>query len=167
MDEGVAFSAAVFVLVVVAYGSLASFNSMKSTLAPWYGPVVTEDEVTLAQWADVNIPHNTLFAADLFGCEMLTATARAICTVGGAWELADNPNQRFYDNERSFLANSSEESWQLFRQYNVTYVMTAPRTMFYGYGYKQPDNAKFSDTKYFTLVKSIGVANLYAVRQPQ
>jgi len=164
MEEKIALAATAIVLMAIAfYGATTGFDVMSNTLAPWYDPVVKLDEVALAEWSNENIPHNTLFAGDLFACEMLTATARAICTVGGAWELADNANTRFFENEKAFTANSSKESWEIFKKYRATYVLVHPRQAFYGYGYKQPHNENFEEKKYFELVKQIGQAKLYQV----
>ena len=154
--------AVVALLFIVGAGAW-NYASVNSALSPWYDPIVTRDEVKLALWADGNIPPGTLYAADLFACEMLTATARAVCSVGGAWELADNANQRFSDNEKAFLTNSSKEAWELNAKYGVKFVLTSPRTGFYAYGYKQPQNLKWNDSGHFQLYREEGQAKLYKV----
>lgn len=161
--EKIRLAFATLALAAICAGALANYSSVRSQLSPWYEPIVTRDEVQLALWADENLPAGTLYAADLFACEMLTATARGICTIGGAWELADNANQRFADDEKAFLSNSSKEAWEIFRKYEARYVLTSPRTAFYAYGYKPPSNEKFGDAKYFSLVHQIGQAKLYKV----
>lgn len=163
MEKVEAVASAIVLAVIVFYGATTGFQTMRGTLAPWYDPVVSNDEVLLALWADENVAHETLFAGDLFACEMITATARGICTVGGAWELADNANKRFFENEKAFTANSSKEAHEIFVKYKAEYAVAHPRQAFYGYGYKQPRNNNFEDKKYFALAKQIGEAKLYKV----
>lgn len=163
VEEKIRLVVATLALVGIAALGVANYPTVRSQLSPWYDPIVSRDEVAVALWADANLPPRALYAADLFACEMLTATARAICAVGGAWELADNANQRFSENERAFLSNSSEEAWQVFRKYEARYVLTSPRTAFYAYGYKPPSNQKFGDARYFQLVHQAGEAKLYKV----
>lgn len=161
--EKIRIALAFVALALIVGIGWANFSAVHWQLTPWYEPVVTPDEVQLAIWADNNLPFRTLYAADLFACEMLTATARGICTIGGAWELADNANQRFSENEKAFLSNSSQEAWNIFAKYNAQYVLTSPRSGFYAYGYKQPMNEKFSDPKYFKFVHQEGQAKLYKI----
>lgn len=163
MEEKIRVALAIVALVAICGLAVANYSSVRSHLTPWYDPVVTRDEVQMALWADENLLPRTLYAADLFACEMLTATARGVCTIGGAWELADNANQRFAENEKAFLANSPEEAWNIFSKYGVQYVLTAPRTGFYAYGYKTASLEKFGDGRYFQLVHQEGQAKLYRV----
>lgn len=156
---------ALVALAIVVGGAFAFFPIINGSLAPWYGPVVAEDEVQLALWVDGNLPHGTLFAADLFACEMLTATARVVCSVGGAWELADRANQRFFDNEKAFIAESPREAWDIFREYGVKYAFTSSRKGFYGYGYKDAPLEKFADGNYFEFVRAVGSARVYRVKE--
>ncbi|MFQ5405754.1 MAG: hypothetical protein ACE5DI_01200 [Candidatus Micrarchaeia archaeon] len=129
-----------------------AFSAMKGLLEPWYGAVLTKEETQAAIWADKNIPRKELFAADLFACETLTAVSQKTCTIGGAWELADNPNQRFSENEKAFTTNSTFEAYQILKKYNVKYVFYSPRNAFYAYGWKYPQTEKFNDNKYFDVI---------------
>lgn len=157
-------AAAVLFAGVLAVASQAyAYKNMENELAPWYGPMISQDEIAAAMWADENLAHWQLFSADLFACEMLTAVARQYCSVGGAWELADNANQRFADNEKVFTTPSALEAWQLSKKYGVKYVLVEARQSFYGYGYKLPNAGKFSDTKYFRLIHRVGRASVYEV----
>lgn len=139
--------------------------SMKGTLSSWYDPVVTPGEVEAAKWSYDNLQHQRLFAADLFACEMLTAVAFQVCSVGGAWELADNPNQRFLDNQQFFLTNSSQEAYGLVTKYGIDYAFVADRSGFYAYGWKQPALEKFSDSDYFEKIYGKDGVNIFKVKQ--
>lgn len=145
---------AVFVLLLAAAIVLYATPRMSAVLTPWYSPVVTAQEVEAAEWVQRNVQPKQLFAGDLFACEMLTAVARQVCSVGGAWELADNANQRFYDNERAYMTNSSDEAHTLLKRYGVRYVFIAGRSAFYGYGWKQPEAQKFHDASRFAPIYS-------------
>ena len=154
---------AVFVAIVLAAAWLA-FAGAKGTLGPWYDPVVTKEEVDAAIWVDKNIPAKSLFAADLFACEMLVSAGNQVCTIGGAWELADNANTRFYENEQAFMSNSSQQAHTLFAKYRVQYVFVHPRTSFYAYGWKKGNITKFSDAKYFERVYADRGTEIYRVK---
>ncbi len=163
MEEKNRLAIAAIALAAICGIAVANYSSVHSALTPWYEPIVSQDEVQMALWADANLPPRTLYAADLFACEMLTATARGVCSIGGAWELADNANQRFSENEKAFLSNSSQEAWGIFKKYGSQYVLAAPRTGFYAYGYKQPANEKFENLTYFQAIYQIGEVKLYKV----
>ncbi len=129
-----------------------AFSSMKNTLGPWYDAVVWPEEVDAAIWADKNLPRKELFAADLFACEMLAAVARKTCSIGGAWELADRPNERFQDNEKAFLSNFSKEKYTLLTKYGIKYVFASNRQAFYAYGWKYPELEKFGNELFFEKI---------------
>ncbi|MFA6049145.1 MAG: hypothetical protein WC792_04370 [Candidatus Micrarchaeia archaeon] len=142
-----------------------AFSSMKNSLGPWYDAVVTREEVDAAIWADENVAQKDLFAADLFACEMLTAVSRKICSIGGAWELADRPNERFQDNEKAFMTNSSGEAFALLSKYGIKYVFASNRQAFYAYGWKQPDLGKFSDKKFFEKIYDKAGVKIWRVKR--
>ena len=144
-------------LLVCAYVSAAyTFPQMKNSLAGWYDPVVTTGEIHAAEWAYDNVPHQSQFAGDMFACEMLTAVAFQICSIGGAWELADNANQRYMDNEKVFITESATEAHELLAKNNVTYVFVSDRgesnKNFYAYGWKQPVIEKFETLELFEKI---------------
>lgn len=155
-----------FAIVIYLASSQYAYAFVTGQLAPWYGPMVTPDEVAAAQWVDANVPHWKLFSADLFACEMITAVARQYCSVGGAWELADHSTERFSDNEKAFTTSSAKEAWDLSRKYGIGYVLVTQRQSFYGYGYKAPNATKFDDPQYFKLIHSAGTARVYEVASP-
>lgn len=155
---------ALFILILAA-AALYFFGEIRKTTSPWYGATVLEEEVELADWADKNLNKSKIFASDLFACEMLTAVARQLCAIGGAWELADRPNERYQANERVFVTNSSQEAYENLKRFNSEYVLVADRTGFYAYGWKKPQMQVFEDTKYFELVQSKGSARIYKVKE--
>lgn len=160
-----ALVSAVFVLAISAAAFWAVYPATKSAVYGWSDPVVTRGEVRAAEWVYDNLPHRRVFACDLFACEMLTAVGFEIGAVGGAWELADNPNQRYTDNERSFLTTDAAEAHSLMANRNVEYVLVAPgRQNFYAYGWKQPEISKFGDSRYFELVYFVDGAYVYRVK---
>ncbi len=157
-------AAALFFAATVLASAFYVFPFARGVEGPWYGAVVTPEEVDAALWVDSHVARNSLFAADLFACEMLVSAGGQLCAVGGAWELADNPNQRFSDNEKAFLTNSSQEAHSLFRKYGVQYVFVHPRNGFYAYGWKPPSMAKFDDTQFFKLAyQGAGGTRIYSV----
>lgn len=153
----------IFFILLATAAFAYTLPTMRNTLTPWYGAVVTREEVDAALWADANLPRKSFFAADLFACEMLVSAGGMVCSIGGAWELADRANQRFYDNERAFLSKDAREARDLFAQYGVQYVFVHPRTGFYAYGWKQPEMKKFEDARYFTPVYDLNNAKIYSV----
>ncbi len=154
---------AVFVAIVLAAAWLSAAPA-KNTLGPWYDPVVTKEEVDAAIWVDKNIPQKSLIAADLFACEMLASAGNQVCTIGGAWELADKANTRFYENEQAFMSNSSKQGHDLLKKYGVQYVFTHPRTSFYAYGWKKGNISKFKDTQYFERIYSDRGVEIFKVK---
>lgn len=136
---------------------------MRHVMQPWNNPTVLEEEVRAATWVDQYVPRLSRFSGDLFACEMLTAVGRQVCSVGGAWELADRPNERYTANEKVFLTNSSEDAYRLLIQYNSSYVLVADRTSFYAYGWKKPQLEKFRDVRFFKLLYRDGRAYVYRV----
>ena len=153
-------------VVVLFFGILQyGYPSMRNHLGPWNNPTVLIEESESAEWAYANLPKNASFAADLFACEMITAVAVRVCSIGGAWELADRPNERYLATERAFLTNSSQEAHRIFQEYNVTHVLFGKRTGFYAYGWKEPELSKFSDRTYFEPVFSKGKAQILRVVQ--
>lgn len=112
----------------------------------WFDPVVTQGELETAKWAYANVPHQSVFACDMFACETLTATSFQIGAIGGAWELADRANERYMDNEKSFLSNSSVEAYNLMKKWNITYVFANTRSGFYAYGWKDANLNKFAES---------------------
>ncbi len=154
---------ALFLLVIAYSASSYVYPSMHDTLSSWSDPVVTPSEVKTAEWIFDNLPHQSLFAGDLFGCEMLTATAFQVCSVGGAWELADNPNLRYQDNERSFLTSDASEAHSLMVKYGIQYVFVNGRQNFYAYGWKTPEIDKFNDQRCFKQVYSLNGTYVYQV----
>lgn len=156
--KGIVFTA-LLALVVAAY----AFPLMQSALAGWYDPMVSPQEIEAMLWVDKNIPHGSLFAADLFACESLTMAARMVCSIGGAWELADRPNERFWDTERIFNSSSGEEAWRLLRKWGIQYVFVYYRISYYGFGYKYPSLSQFEESKYFTSIYSRDGVKIYKV----
>ncbi|GEM_PF-1374774 len=154
----------VFVLALAA-SAWFMYPVMRSAIQPWNNPTVLPEEVRAAEWVDRNVPKLSHFSSDLFACEMLTAVARQVCSVGGAWELADRPNQRYAANEKVFLTNSSDEAHRLLLEYKSTYVLVADRTSFYAYGWKQPELEKFKDSRFFKLLHQDRRAFVYKVVQ--
>ncbi len=142
-----------------------SFSATKGSLGPWYDAVVTSTEVDAAIWADKNVAQKELFAADLFACEMLTAVSRKVCSIGGAWELADRPNERFQDNEKAFMSNSSKEAFSLLAKYGIKYVFASGRNAFYAYGWKYPELEKFEDSDLFEKIYDQKGVKIWRVRQ--
>ncbi|MBI3587812.1 hypothetical protein HY995_00695 [Candidatus Micrarchaeota archaeon] len=161
MERKFAVSAAFIVLLAIAAYWLGRDSA--GSLSPWYSPVVEPGEVSAALWVDANVESRQVFSGDLFNCEMLTAVSRQYCSVGGAWELADRPNERFSKNERMFLTNSSSQAWQLARDYGVQFVFTSGRQGFYAYGWKPPENGKFGDVNYFRKVYDRSGTEIYRV----
>jgi len=159
---------AAFLAACICLAAAYAFPQMKGSLAGWYDPVVTTSEVKAAEWAYANVPHQSHFAGDMFACEMLTAVAFQICSIGGAWELADNANQRYSDNERAFLTNSSVEAHQLLAKYNITYVFVSTRLdsnkNFYAYGWKQPVIEKFEAPALFGKVYDVDGTKIFLVK---
>ena len=157
-----------FLLACAYFAATYSFPQMKNALSGWYDPVVTTSEVNAAKWAYDNVPHQSLFAGDMFACEMLTAVSFQVCSIGGAWELADNPNQRYSDNERVFLTNSSQEAHELLAKYNITYVFVSGREQpdknFYAYGWKQPLMEKFDSPALFEKIYDVQGTKIYRVK---
>ncbi len=96
---------------------------------------------------------------------MLTAVARKTCSIGGAWELADRPNERFQDNERAFITNSSQEANALFSKYGIRYVFASGRNAFYAYGWKYPELGKFGDKNYFEKIYGKNGAEIWRVKR--
>jgi hypothetical protein len=153
---------AAFVLAL-AFAAFSLLEAQWNAVAPWYGEVVTSGEVAAAEWVDETLPHWRLFAADLFSCEMLTAVARQHCSIGGAWELADEPNDRYWSNQILFTTNSSKEAWDNARKYGVEYVLVTRRNSFYAYGWKYPEEEKFGDAQYFREIYAEGDTKIYEV----
>jgi hypothetical protein len=152
-------------LVACAYLSANYvYPQMQAALSGWYDPVVTSSEIRAAEWAYDNVPHQSQFAGDMFACEMLTAVAFQICSIGGAWELADNPNQRYMDNERVFLTDSATEAHDLLAKYNITYVFVDSRQGFYAYGWKQPSVEKFDSPDLFGKIYDNESTKIYVVK---
>ncbi len=151
-------------LVALAFALAAyTYPNMRNAMQPWNNPTALAEESESAQWAYSNTPKSAVFAADLFACEMITAVAVRTCSIGGAWELADRPNERYQSNEKAFLTESAEEASRELKAFNVTHVLVAKRTGFYAYGWKEPQTGKFSDGRYFELVFEKGKARVYKV----
>jgi len=154
---GVAF------VIVLAYAALSARAGQWNAVSPWYDAVVTPGEVSAAQWVDANVPHWQLFAADLFSCEMITAVARQHCSIGGAWELADRANDRYWSNQNIFTTNSSREAWDEAKKYAIDYVLVTDRNSFYAYGWKRPNSFVFEDVQYFKKIYDEGDSKVYEV----
>ncbi|MEM0475586.1 MAG: hypothetical protein QW343_02210 [Candidatus Norongarragalinales archaeon] len=154
--------AAAFV-ALLAYAALSAREQQWNAVAPWYDAVVTPDEVRAAQWVDAALPHWRLFAADLFSCEMLTAVARQHCSIGGAWELADRANDRYWSNQLVFTTNSSREGWSEAKKWGIEFVLVADRNSFYAYGWKRPNAQNFEDAKFFKKIYDKGDTKIYEV----
>ena len=135
-----------------------------SMLSGWDSPTITPAELAAAKWANDYLPQQSLFACDLFACEMITAVGYKIGSVGGAWELSDRPNERYMDNERSFITESAEEAHRLMARWKIQYVIVADRQGFYAYGWKRPAIAKFFDSAYFEKVYDKGGAHIFRVK---
>lgn len=163
MEKRTLISAALLVACIWVSATY-TFPQMRGVLSGWYDPVVTTGEIHAAEWAYNNLPHQSQFAGDMFACEMLTAVAFQICSVGGAWELADNANQRYSDNERAFLTNSSAEAHRLLAKYNITYVFVSGRQGFYAYGWKSASNEKFDSPELFGKIYDSEGAKIYIVK---
>ncbi|MFA6329505.1 MAG: hypothetical protein WCX64_02355 [Candidatus Micrarchaeia archaeon] len=154
----------VFLAACIYLAAAYTFPQMKGSLSGWYDPVVTTGEINAAEWAYDNLPHQSHFAGDMFACEMLTAVAFQICSMGGAWELADNPNQRYSDNERTYLTDSATEAHGLLAKYNITYVFASSRQGFYAYGWKDAKNEKFDTPALFEKIYDADGAKIYKVK---
>jgi hypothetical protein len=161
--ETIRVVAGVVFVALLAYAALSAREAQWNAVAPWYDAVVTRGEVRAAQWADANLPHWRLFAADLFSCEMITAVARQHCSIGGAWELADNPNDRYWVNQDMFTTNSSKQAWDDAKKYRVEFVLVTDRNSFYAYGWKQPNEQNFEDAQYFKKIYDEGDTKIYEV----
>lgn len=153
---------AVFV-ALFAYAALGARSAQWNAVSPWYDAVVTKGEVQAAQWMDENVPHWSLVAADLFSCEMITAVGRQHCSIGGAWELADNPNDRYWTNQDMFTTNSSKQAWDDARKYGVQYVLMTDRNSFYAYGWKKPVIETFQNAQFFKKVFENEDTTIYEV----
>jgi hypothetical protein len=152
-------------LLACAYAAATyAFPQMQYSLSGWYDPVVTTGEIHAAEWAYDNLPHQSQFAGDMFACEMLTAVAYQICSIGGAWELADNANQRYTDNERVFISDSPAVAHDLLAKYNITYVFASGRQGFYAYGWKQPLLDKFDQPALFEKIYDAEGTRIYRVK---
>ncbi len=163
--EQVRVIACIAFVALLAYAALSSREQQWNLVAPWYDAVVTPGEVRAAQWVDASIPHWKLFAADLFSCEMLTAVAREHCSIGGAWELADQPNDRYWSNQIIFTTNSSVEAWDNARKYAIGFILVADRNSFYAYGWKKPQTIQFQDARYFKKIYDEGDTVIYEVAE--
>ncbi len=167
MERRTLISAA-FLLACAYLSATYTYPQMRAALPGWYDPVVTASEIRAAEWAYDNVPHQSHFAGDMFACEMLTAVAFQICSIGGAWELADNPNQRYMDNERAFLTDSATEAHDLLAKYNITYVFVStrqePNKNFYAYGWKQPLIEKFDTPGLFEKIYDNESTEIYVVK---
>ena len=153
-----------FLLVCTYVSAAYTFPQMKNALSGWYDPVVTTGEINAAEWAYDNVPHQAQFAGDMFACEMLTAVAFQICSIGGAWELADNANQRYMDNEKVFLTESATEAHELLAKNNITYVFVSDRQGFYAYGWKSPSMEKFENNTVFEKIYDNESTKIYIVK---
>jgi len=157
-----------FLLACAYLAANYTFPLMKGSLYGWYDPVVSASEVEAAKWAYDNVPHQSHFAGDMFACEMLTAVAFQICSIGGAWELADNANQRYSDNEKVFLTDSATEAHALLAKYNITYVFVSTRLEnnknFYAYGWKQPVIEKFEAPELFQKIYDVNGTEIFLVK---
>jgi hypothetical protein len=153
-----------FLAACIWISSSWAYPHMTGALSGWYDPVVTPGEVAAAQWAYDNLPHQSQFAGDMFACEMVTAVGFQICSIGGAWELADDPNQRYSDNERAFMTDSSAEAYGLLKKLNVSYVVADERQGFYAYGWKQANLTKFNDGILFEKIYSQNATYIYKVK---
>lgn len=154
----------VFLVACACLAAAYTFPQMKNALSGWYDPVVTPGEINAAGWAYDNLPHQSQFAGDMFACEMLTAVAFQVCSIGGAWELADNANQRYSDNEKAFITESPTEAHDLLAKYNITYVFVSDRQGFYAYGWKQPSIDKFDQTALFEKIYNNESTKIYRVK---
>ena len=161
--EKIRFAVGIAFVLVLAYYAFSVRETHWNTVTAWYDAVVTRDEVRAAQWVDANVPHWRLFAADLFSCEMITTVARQHCTIGGAWELADRANDRYWSNQMMFTANSSLDAWKEAEKWSVDYVLVADRNSFYAYGWKRPNSAVFDDAQYFKKIYDEGDSKVYEV----
>jgi hypothetical protein len=155
---------AIFLAACALSAYIWVYPQMNSSLSGWYNPVVTPGEVTAAEWVYDNLPHQSQFAGDMFACEMLTAVGFQICSIGGAWELADNPNRRYSDNQQVFMTNSSSEASGLLKKYGISYVFVDQRQGFYAYGWKTPDISKFDDGTFFEQVYAENGTYIYKVK---
>lgn len=153
---------AFFVILIALL--IYSYKEVSNTIFPWYEPVVSKGEVQAMKWIDLNIKPKSQFAADLFACESLTALSRQTCSIGGAWELADNPNQRYSATQDIFLTSSADEAIQKIKQYGIEYVLTAERQSFYAYGWKTPNNTKFLEPGKFRPIYSDDENKVYVFK---
>lgn len=141
------------VLVILAVALLFHFHKQVLDLTgPWYDPVIRPSEVQAMKWVDANLASKQQFAADLFACESITALSRQICSIGGAWELADHPNERYSATEKAFTTESADEAYAELTKYGVQYVLVAERSSFYAYGWKEPKLDKFMNSTRFKTI---------------
>ncbi|MDP2717918.1 MAG: hypothetical protein Q8P02_04195, partial [Candidatus Micrarchaeota archaeon] len=130
---------------------------------PWLNPVVTQNEIAALDWVRENTEPRTVFAAGIFGGELIMGKTRRESVVGGDWAIIPNVVQRMSDVQyKLFQANSSEQAWQTARQYHAEFVWVPDRQVFAGFAWVTPA-AVFEDAKYFEKVFDNG-ARIYRVK---
>ncbi len=156
--KNVLIVAILFVLVI------AGMVQVKKQIDPWLTPVITEGELEATMWIKENTSLEDRFVADIFGGELIMGMTTRIPIVGGDWANAPNAAQNMLDVERIYLTMSPGEASNLSKKHNCTYVF-APlqRQIHAGYGWKEVEVTKFSDTNYFELAYENQDVRIYRV----
>lgn len=150
--------AILFILVI------AGMVQVKKQVDPWLTPVITEGELEVTIWINENTSPDDRFVADIFGGELIMGMTTRIPIVGGDWANAPNAAQNMLDAQTIYTTMSSKEAYDLCKEHNCTYVFVPlSRQIHAGYGWKDVEVTKFSDTNYFELAYENRDVRIYRV----
>jgi len=131
---------------------------------PWLAQCVTKGEVEATIWINENTSPDDRFVADIFGGELIMGMTTRVPIVGGDWANAPNATQNMADAEKIYLTKSPGEASSLCKKHNCTYVFVPlQRQIHAGYGWKEVEVTKFSDTNYFELAYENQDVRIYRV----
>lgn len=143
---------------------IAGMVQVKKQVDPWLTPVITKGELEATMWIKKNTSLEDRFVADIFGGELIMGMTTRVPIVGGDWANAPNAIQNMADAEKIYLTKSPDEASSLCKKYNCTYVFVPlQRQIHAGYGWKEVEVTKFSNTNYFELAYENQDVRIYRV----
>ncbi|VVB71243.1 Uncharacterised protein [uncultured archaeon] len=138
-----------FILTMTA--SLSLHDSRERGKA-WVEPVISREEYAALDWIRNNTVEKTVFASDIFGGELIMGNTLRLTLEGGDWAIIPNVIQRMNDANTLYTTTNPQAAWEIARKYNCSYDWLPNREILMGFGWKQPEDTVFKNTKYFTLV---------------
>jgi hypothetical protein len=155
---------AVVLLVAAAYFSYLDLQKAIERSKPWMEPVVTQAEFKALDWVRANTKEREVFAADIFGSEIIFGQTLREGTEGGDWAIIPNVVQRMSDVDRLFKTTDAKEASELSKKYNASYVWLPSRQIFAGYGWFSAERSKFENETFFERVYSQENIEIYRVK---